>query len=998
MTSGSALPELIEHYRLVRPLGAGGMGEVYLAHDLTLDRQVAIKFLPDAMQGDEAARRRLLREAQAAASLDHPAICQVHEIATSQGRSFIVMQFCEGETLADRLGRGPLSIDQAIDVVSQVCDALAFAHRRGVIHRDIKPQNVMVTADGRVKVLDFGLAKSLVAPPFVERDGQTHTQLTQAGAPVGTAAYMAPEQVRGGEVDHRADIFATGVLLFECLTGERPFKGQTLYEVLDAVCRHTPPPPSTVNSLVTPALDFLTMALLEKSPMSRPASAALVRDELRTLRSTGSQTGSGVRPLSSPFLTPRPPSAAGGWPRLAAAMRGRRVWMALAAAAVLVALALWAWLPRAPVLAPPPVEAERWYARGVEALRDGSYQQAVRALEQAITLHRAFPLAHARLAEASAELDDSDMARDAMLAVAELVPDRTRLDEDTRWSLEGIMATVQRRGTDAVAAYARLAGAHPREAHYQVDLGRAYELVPDLTRAEACYSKAIELNPQYAAAYLRRGVLRGQRNQHDEAIADFGRAEELFKAASDLEGETEVYYQRGAHFNRRNRLVEARADLTRALQRAAAADLGFHRVRALLQLSEADVTDAKFADAEARAREAVTLAAGLDTLRATSLIDFGNVFLAQGRFDEAEARFREALQLAERRHAPRATARAQLALASTLVTVADGRVAEGQQLAERAIGFYRANNFARELVQGLQILGRAADMRGDLDGSEQAFTTLRDLARERGDALLLAEALDGLGTVSLRRGDLPSALDLLDDAQKRYRQQGNRLSALYLDMRRIQALTELGRFDEARAGLTAFDREARAAGIDPTPLSPYLAGLEARLALFEGRAEEAATQACAVPAVTQDALWRGEMTALCALAKARNGAAPTALAEAARAVEIGRTLDDRVVAANIGAAAGEVLWRAGRDAEAVGALRPALDIYDQIRNAEAASRCWPIVMAAAGRTGDTALVTRAREALDRTQSALAGRWPGPALDAYRRRADVAASLEALRAR
>ena len=272
---------------------------MYLAHDITLGRKVAIKVISASRPGEDAGRR-LLREAQAAAALDHPNICTVHEIRSEAGRSFIVMQYCEGETLADRLHRGRLAAGETIDVVSQVANALAFAHNQGLVHRDVKPQNIMVGSSGRVTVLDFGLAKSITPRGRLSEDTPTETQLTAEGVPIGTAAYMSPEQIKCEPVDGRADLFALGVVMYQCLTGRRPFEGRHTFEVFEAVLHHDPVPPATVQPGVPQALSDLCMHLLARAPHERPQSAEEVCGYL-----AGVRYSSGTAP-PTPVVPPAP--------------------------------------------------------------------------------------------------------------------------------------------------------------------------------------------------------------------------------------------------------------------------------------------------------------------------------------------------------------------------------------------------------------------------------------------------------------------------------------------------------------------------------------------------------------------------------------------------------------------------------------------------------------------------------------------------------------------
>ncbi|MEK6325095.1 MAG: protein kinase [Acidobacteriota bacterium] len=227
---------------MLQKLGAGGMGEVYLAEDTQLDRKVAIKFLQPESIADEHAKKRLVREAKAAAKLDHPNICAIHEVGEEDGRSFIAMQYVEGETLASRIRRQPMSVQEALDLSVQVADAMAEAHLRGIIHRDIKPQNIMITARGQVKVMDFGLAKVVTARDVSESEAETHSLLTEPGTIVGTVPYMSPEQVRGETTDVRGDIFSFGAVLYEMVSGRHPFTAESAAATLSAILTREPLP------------------------------------------------------------------------------------------------------------------------------------------------------------------------------------------------------------------------------------------------------------------------------------------------------------------------------------------------------------------------------------------------------------------------------------------------------------------------------------------------------------------------------------------------------------------------------------------------------------------------------------------------------------------------------------------------------------------------------------------------------------------------------------
>jgi tRNA A-37 threonylcarbamoyl transferase component Bud32/dienelactone hydrolase len=262
----------VSHYRIVRHIGEGGMGTVYLAEDTMLNRRVALKFMtPDSARSPEASAR-LVREARAASALDHPHIGTIYEIGDVDGQPFIAMAYYDGETLAARLARGPLTMPEAARVVAQVADALAVAHAAGIVHRDLKPSNLMLTSAGHVKVLDFGIAT------FASAEIETMARLTGAGTTVGTAAYMSPEQAAGEEVDARSDLWSLGVLTREMLTGRLPFEGGNTLAVIHAVLTTTPPPLRTLRPDIAPELDTIVTGTMVRNRSERTITAGEIRD------------------------------------------------------------------------------------------------------------------------------------------------------------------------------------------------------------------------------------------------------------------------------------------------------------------------------------------------------------------------------------------------------------------------------------------------------------------------------------------------------------------------------------------------------------------------------------------------------------------------------------------------------------------------------------------------------------------------------------------------
>jgi serine/threonine protein kinase len=228
----------LAHYEITSHLGTGGMGEVYQATDSRLGRSVAVKLLPEAFTHDAARATRFEREARVLASLNHPNIATIHGVEESSGRKFLVMELVTGETLAEKIKRGPIPLDESLGIAMQIAEALDGAHEKGVIHRDLKPANIKVTPEGKVKVLDFGLAKAFAgetADASLSNSPTMSLAATQQGIILGTAAYMSPEQAKGKELDRRTDIFAFGAVLYEMLTGHQAFGGDDVTDILSAV-------------------------------------------------------------------------------------------------------------------------------------------------------------------------------------------------------------------------------------------------------------------------------------------------------------------------------------------------------------------------------------------------------------------------------------------------------------------------------------------------------------------------------------------------------------------------------------------------------------------------------------------------------------------------------------------------------------------------------------------------------------------------------------------
>jgi len=793
------------HYRIVRPLGRGGMGEVYLAEDSALDRKVAIKVIASDKLPTNESRRQLLAEARAAAGLDHPGICTVYDTGeTPDGRAFIVMKYLEGQTMSALLEKGSMPVRDALALCIEIAEALSAAHHHGIVHRDLKPGNVIVTPSGHATLVDFGIARSFLKSGGTP-DATTVSRETSPGVIVGTPGYMSPEELQQRPVDGRSDLFSLGAVLFECLTGRRAFDGPSSFEIMANVLHLYPPAASTYNHDLTDRHDELCRRLMAKDPADRFQSADEVVGAIRLLLP---DTSKGA--IQDVVPAPR------------RRVRSRRLtFVAVCLIGIVAAAGIWRWNSASP-LPPVPRDADLWYQRGTDAIREGAYESGRRALQQAVRLFPQHVLAYARLAEADAELEDARAAQADLLRVSSLVSDESRLPLLERLRLQAVRALVLRDVDAAIALYKQLVALHPEEPGSWLDLGRAQESAGLRTDARNSYEHAIERSNQSAPAYLRLAVVEGRDSRRDQALAAFREAERLYRAASDVEGETEVLLRRGDMFNALGDLKHSRIDLERALSLATNAGAVAQRVRARLALSSVTASEGNFSESERAASEAVQEAVtnGLDIVAADGLVDLSATLQDSGRLGEAEARAQRAIELADQHNARRSGGRARVQLAAVYQMA--GRPGDALTLVDGVLPFLKANQDRRLELNALSVASRAHEELDHLERARQISTDVLSVAEVVKDESQVAVAAANLASVSASLGQLPAALALRERAEAIHRRQGYGGLLPYDLANRGDVLIRLGRRDEA-----------------DKPLSELEAGIAAGLESYAGRARRA---------------------------------------------------------------------------------------------------------------------------------------------------------------
>ncbi|MEJ7732226.1 MAG: protein kinase [Polyangiaceae bacterium] len=650
----------LAHFEILSELGRGGMGIVYLAEDVKLRRRVALKVLPAAVARDEERRRRLLREARAAAAVSHPNIAAVYDVGEAEGRVYVAMERVTGESVRAHMAGALLGVGDAVEIVLQVLRGLAAAHAAGLVHRDLKPDNVMIAADGMVKVLDFGLAKR--TDESAPTGGDTTSLLTSNGQLLGTPAYMSPEQIAAGTVDARSDLFSVGVMLYEMLVGHRPFTGPSTGALLAAVLSREPAPPVGARPEVGAALSQVVLRCLAKDPGARPADARSLAAELATAAPPDTQTA--IEPAAARMSAP-------------VASRTWRAARVVAAGLALAVLGAGGWLvwrreaaggtdqespgststasasgaaTGAPDAAPKPTavtelpippsrseEARTAYAAATRAIRDANGQAFEDQLRRAVQLDPEMAAAHLRLALIHVLYfgGDRSAAREPWSRAVSL---RGTLSERDRLYLDALEPFVARQPPDRMETGRRLESLtqrFPADAELFDTLGFILAGWDD-ERSLGAFRRSIEIDPDFANSWQAIGYLHAASGRDEEALSALDRCLAVAPGSPDCLGE------RANFLGDRGRCAEMDATIRNALAANSGIMPNWHnlRVAALVALGRPEevieqvlqakwtmVPDARRRFAELRDRAYVALLSG-DFLRVEPLAKEGQAAAA----------------------------------------------------------------------------------------------------------------------------------------------------------------------------------------------------------------------------------------------------------------------------------------------------------------------------------------------------------------------------------
>ncbi|HEX8921652.1 MAG TPA: tetratricopeptide repeat protein [Pyrinomonadaceae bacterium] len=993
--------QIVSHYRILDKLGEGGMGVVYVAEDMHLGRQVAIKFLSSSNSDTHHFKARFLREARAVSQLSHPHIAMIYDYGeTAEGFPFIVMERVKGKPLSELLYANDLTLARAIEIIEDVADALGEAHDHGIVHRDIKPSNVFISERGQVKVLDFGLAKQM-NEEHAQADPDARTLLathTRSDIVVGTPLYLSPEQARGAQVDGRSDLFALGALLYECIAGTPAFSGASVIEIGAQILHVDPPAPSTINPRVPKELDRIALKALAKRPEARYQSAKELIADLSEVHAKVANDSQPIERIKDdPHRTgqpsgSRPTGRSSALMQLSEGLRRPRVSVGFVLiAAVVMGLALWGILywrrPKPPVTS---AEALSWYKKGIEALKNGASFQASKALDKAIEIDDEYPMAHARLAEALAETGNADKAKDEMLRVNALVKDRSVLAQEDSFSIEAINALVTNDFPRAIKACDELARLKPQDAHAFNDLGRAYEKNGETAKALDVYLQATNLDPQNALAYLRAGVLHGRQGNMRAALPSLQKAEAIYSASDIVEGQVNVLFERSHLLIDEHKLDEARAGLEQALELANVSGNKYQNISTRLELSRLAYTAGETAKAQQYANDAIEFArqSGLENLIAFGFKNLGYTFFLSRDYAEAEKTYRQALEFARR-------SKSQLREAEVMQNFASLydkqlRTDEALQYAQQALDYFQQRNFRSNMHTCLVLLARGNRRKGDYEAALKTLQQTLDMARESDYKPQIAFSLGEIGTVLTEQERYPEALSHYEQSFEIHQSLNDRRNKAYSLMNRGNALWRVGRFDEARDSLAKAEELADEPDNKLKPVLTEIPLRYAEISLSEQQFADAIakSQLALNLAGTQDESVAVPAKYTLGLAQAYSGQARDAKATCEQAVEMAKQSGDAALISRALLALAKVLLESK---DAGGALNNALKAQESFNRAgqlESEWQSWLVASRASRLKGDERAAMDQLAQANNVFSKLRQKWGAESFDRYLTRRDI----------
>jgi serine/threonine protein kinase/Tfp pilus assembly protein PilF len=984
--------QVISHYRILEKLGEGGMGVVYMAEDLHLGRKVAVKFL-NKTTDEHHYRARFLREARSVSILSHHNIATIYDYGEMEnGQPFIVMELVKGDNLSDLLYEGQLTLRRAVQIIESVAEALGEAHASGIVHRDIKPSNVIVNERGVVKVLDFGLAKQfddeeLTADP----DAQTLLSTkTRSGVVVGTPLYLSPEQATGSRVDPRSDIFALGALLYECIAGRPAFSGGSVIEIGAQVIHVDPPPPSRFNPRVPAELDRITLKALAKRPEARYQSAEAV---LKDLNGVHEKLPDEQVPTAR-LLPPQPTIASSALRTISEKMRQPRLSLnSMLLVLGLLSLSIFAawYFTRVRAHVPAP-EAKQWYDRGTEALRDGAFYRASKLLETAVQTDPQFALAHARLAEAWMELDYSDKAKDEMLMVKRLVPDSSVLPRIDALYLDAVTATVTRDFASAIKNYREIVERSPEAEKPQalVDLGRAYQNNEEIDKAIESYSKATNINLQYATAFLRIGTLYSRKQEVQSASSSLDRAETLYQQLGNIEGRTEVLYQRGLLLRGIGRLDEAQDQLQRALEMARTTGNESQQIYAMLDMSQLFFLKGDTTKAQQYASDGTEFSQqrGLENLAASSLVSLGRSYQARGEYLEAEKYYKQALDFARRSKGRLREAISLLNLGNLYIQQL--RTDEGLTLLNQALEFFQQGNYYRYISYTLGGIARGKRRKGDYEVALKSLQQKLQIDEQAGDQVEIAYSNGEIGAVLAEMERYTEALENYKKSYAINKSLDNTLQMMYNLHNRGNLLWRLGDYGGAREALGTALEAASQPKIRDRLLTAATYLSYAEMALSERRFQEAINKAREALDATASQYASVAITATYTrcLGEALSGAAREGKASCEDALQMAQSAGDTTLISKATLALAEALYESGDKDGAIEKALRAQESFARAGQQESEWRAWLIAARASRGKGDEVAAQQQMAKAAAILNRLKQKWGAEAFKQYMTRPDI----------